>query len=77
MKHSSRHDPYLLTISEVAWLLGVDTDHISRAIRVGTLPTVRRRRRLLVPANALDHLADHGDQCTDTTAQQGVRGDAR
>jgi len=54
----------LLSISEVAWLLGIDESQVCRAIRVGLLPVVRRRRRLLVPAHALTHLAD-GDPCAD------------
>jgi len=52
----------LLSIPEVAWLLGVDTSRVCRAIRTGLLPVVRRRRRVLVPAHALAHLADTGDR---------------
>ena len=48
----------LLSIPEVAWVLGVDSSVVCRAIRVGLLPVVRRRRRVLVPAHALAHLAD-------------------
>lgn len=51
----------LLSIPEVAWLLGVDNSHVCRAIRTGLLPVVRRRGRVLVPAYALVHLADNGD----------------
>ncbi len=51
----------LLSIPEVAWLLGVDNSHVCRAIRIGLLPVVRRRGRVLVPARALVHLADNGD----------------
>jgi excisionase family DNA binding protein len=73
----STHSSCLLSISEVAWLLGVSTSHVCRAIRVGTLPVVRRGRRLLVPAQALAHLADHDDSCADPEqAGQVRRGDA-
>lgn len=51
----------LLSIPEVAWLLGVDNSRVCRAIRIGLLPVVRRRGRMLVPAHALVHLADSGD----------------
>ncbi len=51
----------LLSIPEVAWLLGVDNSRVCRAIRTGVLPVVRRRGRVLVPAHALAHLADKGD----------------
>ena len=51
----------LLSIPEVAWILGVDNSRVCRAIRIGLLPVVRRRGRVLVPARALIHLADSGD----------------
>lgn len=48
----------LLSIPEVAWLLGVNASHVCRLIRVGVLPIERRRSRVLVPAHTLAHLAD-------------------
>jgi excisionase family DNA binding protein len=45
-----------LTIKEAAWILGVDSSKISRAIRTGELPAVRRRSQLVVPAVALQRL---------------------
>jgi excisionase family DNA binding protein len=53
--------PALLSISEVAWLLGIDRSHVCRLIRVGSLPVVRRRSHVWVPAHVLVHLA--GDTC--------------
>jgi excisionase family DNA binding protein len=47
----------LLSIAEVAWLLGVDNSQVCRAIRLGRLPVVRRRGRVLVPAYVLAYLA--------------------
>jgi excisionase family DNA binding protein len=44
------------TIKEAAWILGVDSSKISRAIRTGALPAVRRRSQLVVPAAALQRL---------------------
>jgi uncharacterized protein len=55
--------PALLSIPEVAWLLGVANSQVCRMIRIGLLPVVRRRSRTLVPAHALAHLADVGDDC--------------
>ncbi len=49
--------PSLLSIAEVAWLLSVDNSQVCRAIRLGRLPVVRRRGRVLVPAHVLAHLA--------------------
>lgn len=51
----------LLSISQAAWLLGVNNARVCRAIRIGLLPVVRRRGRVLVPAHALAHLADSDD----------------
>jgi len=56
----SNRVPCLLSIPEVAWVLGVDNSVVCRAIRLGLLPVVHRRGRLLVPAHALVHLADGG-----------------
>jgi excisionase family DNA binding protein len=79
MKNSlTAHSSCLLSISEVAWLLGVDNSHVCRAIRVGMLPVVRRGRHLLVPAHALAHLALNEDPCAEPDQAQPVgRGDAR
>ena len=57
----SSSGPQLLSIAEVAWLLGVDNSWVCRAIRVGILPVVRRRNRMMIPASALAHLADTGE----------------
>jgi hypothetical protein len=51
----------LLPVADVAWLLGMDSSQVCRAIRLGRLPVVRRRGRVLVPARALAHLAGSGD----------------
>ncbi len=48
--------PALLSIPEVAWLLGVDNSHVCRLIRIGLLPIVRQRSRVLVPAHVVAHL---------------------
>lgn len=44
------------SIGETAWILGVDKSEVSRLIRVGLLPTIRRRSRLVVPTHALARL---------------------
>jgi excisionase family DNA binding protein len=56
----SNRPPYLLSIPEAAWVLGVDNSVVCRAVRLGLLPVVRRRRRVLIPAHALAHLANGG-----------------
>jgi len=45
-----------LSLGETAWILGVDKSEVSRLIRVGLLPTIRRRSRLIVPTHALARL---------------------
>ena len=46
----------VFSIRETAWILGVDRFEVCRLIRVGALPTIRRRSRLVVPAHALARL---------------------
>jgi predicted DNA-binding transcriptional regulator AlpA len=70
---SRNHSYQLLSISEVAWLLGVNDGRVWRAIRLGTLPVVARRGRLLVPAWALANLADDGEPCTGPVGRGGGR----
>lgn len=48
----------LLSIQQVAWLVGCSEASVCRAIRVGLLPVVWRRGRVLVPTQAIAHLAD-------------------
>jgi helix-turn-helix protein len=48
--------PALYTVEQAAWIAGVSTDRIYRAIRTGTLSPVWRRATCLVPATALAHL---------------------
>ena len=52
---SSRRSNYV-SVRQVAWLLGVPTSVVHRAIRVGTLPAVRRRSRLVVQENDVRRL---------------------
>jgi hypothetical protein len=45
----------LLSVSDVAWLLGSEA-RVWRAIRTGALPHVLRRGRMMVPASAVRRL---------------------
>jgi excisionase family DNA binding protein len=56
MPNSGRTDYY--TVEEAAWLLGIPRHKISKAIRTGAIPTVRRRSRPVVPAYVLQRLLD-------------------
>lgn len=56
MPNSGR--PQYYSVEEAAWLLGVPRSTISKAIRTGAIPTVRRRSRLVVPAYVLKRLLD-------------------
>jgi len=56
-KNVTNQVPRLLSIPEVAWLLGVDNSAVCRAIHAGVLPVVRRRGRVLVSGHVLAHLA--------------------
>lgn len=52
----SRSD--LISIAQVAALAGRSEASVRRAIRLGWLPAVRRRGRLMVPVCIIAHLAD-------------------
>lgn len=56
MPNSGR--PKYYSVAEAAWLLGVPPSTISRAIRTGAVPAVRRRSRLVVPDYVLKRLLD-------------------
>ena len=56
MPNSGR--PQYYSVEEAAWLLGVPRSTISKAIRTGALPAVRRRSRLVVPAHVIQRLLD-------------------
>jgi hypothetical protein len=43
-------------LAETAWLLGVPRAVVSRGIRVGEIPAVWRRSRLVVPAYVVKRL---------------------
>ncbi|MFE2750599.1 helix-turn-helix domain-containing protein [Actinosynnema sp. NPDC059335] len=44
------------TVRQAAWLLGVEPSTVHRAVRLGRLPVVWRRGRLVIPANVLVRL---------------------
>jgi hypothetical protein len=52
--------PAYYSLADAAWILGVDRDHVHRAIRVGTLRVERRRSRLVIPAVELRRVLDGG-----------------
>ena len=52
----------VFSIRETAWILGVDISEVCRLIRVGALPTIRRRSKLVVPAHALARLLPASDE---------------
>jgi excisionase family DNA binding protein len=84
MPHAGR--PAFYTVEQAAWILGVSTSRTYRAIRTGTLPTVRRHSRYQVPATALTQLlaeaADRSERGVPISPQKlqadrGVRRDNR
>lgn len=46
------------SVRQAAWILGISPSVVSRSIRLGTLRTVGRRGRRVVPASALVKLLD-------------------
>jgi excisionase family DNA binding protein len=64
MPHAGR--PALYTVKQTAWILGVPASRIHRAIRTGSLPTVRHRAQLQIPATAVAQLLAHTASPVDT-----------
>ena len=54
--HTSMPKQSYYSVREAAWLLGIDPSTASRAVRLGSLRTIRRRGRLVVPAAAVARL---------------------
>ncbi|MEV0054317.1 helix-turn-helix domain-containing protein [Saccharopolyspora shandongensis] len=48
--------PAYLTVRKAAWILSVDPSTISRAVRLGTLRTVQRNSRRVIPASEVVRL---------------------
>lgn len=62
--------PAYYTVRQAAWLLGIDRARVSRAVRLGTLRTVRRYGRPMVPASALVQLL--GERVDDGAESRGA-----
>ncbi|MGW1681395.1 helix-turn-helix domain-containing protein [Saccharopolyspora sp. NPDC002376] len=58
------------TVHKAAWILGVDPSTISRAIRLGTLRTVQRNGRRVIPASEVVRLLG---EPTNSETQDGGR----
>lgn len=52
--------PAFYSLADAAWILGVDTNEVHRAIRVGELRAERRRSRLVIAAAGLRRVLDGG-----------------
>lgn len=48
------------TVEEAAQILGISRSHAYECVRSGDIPSLRLRRRIVVPAHALDALARTG-----------------
>jgi hypothetical protein len=48
--------PAYYTVKKAAWILGKEPSTIARAVRVGTLPSVRHQGRCVIPTSALTRL---------------------
>ena len=59
--------PRLIAINQAARELSVSTDTIRRLIRTKRIPAVRVARRVMIPLDAIEHIARKG------TSDQGRR----
>lgn len=51
-----RGSPEFYSLRQAAWILGVTESEVCRLVRLGTLPAVRRRSRLVIQATTLSRL---------------------
>jgi excisionase family DNA binding protein len=68
---NERDRPIFYTVAEVARLLRVDPATIYRAIRADAFPAVRVRSRYVIPAHAVDQMAEQAAEtgaCVDVAA---------
>ena len=65
-------DRETLTVPEAARLLGVSRGLAYEAARLGTLPTIRLGRRLLVPRPALDRLLSGSAAAEETRTERDL-----
>lgn len=56
--HAGTEAPRFYSVAEVARMLGTSPVTLYRAIREGEFPAVRIRGRLIVPAKAIEAMAD-------------------
>ena len=57
MASSSLPDRLVLSVREVALVLGIGRNQAYAAVHRGEIPAIRLGRRLLVPREAVEHLA--------------------
>lgn len=51
--------PKTYTVEEAASLLGISRSHAYACVKTGELPSLRLRRRIVVPVHALDAMLEH------------------
>lgn len=54
--------PRTYTVEEAASVLGISRSHAYACARTGELPSLRLRRRIVVPAHALEMMLTTGDR---------------
>ncbi len=55
---SSPEKPRTYTVEQVAKILGISRSTAYECVRLGTLPSLRFRRRIVIPATSIERLLD-------------------
>ncbi|MEP6660553.1 MAG: helix-turn-helix domain-containing protein [Acidimicrobiales bacterium] len=64
---SSEVNPRTYTVEQVARILGISRSTAYECVRLGTLPCLRFRRRIVIPASAIERLLEGAGPIVDET----------
>ncbi len=64
---SSPEKPRTYTVEQAAGILGISRSTAYECVRLGTLPCLRFRRRIVIPASAIERLLEGAGPIVDET----------
>ena len=62
---ASPETPRTYTVEQVAGILGISRSTAYECVRLGTLPALRFRRRIVIPASSIERLLDGAGSIVD------------
>ena len=61
--------PRTYTVEQAAKIMGISRSTAYECVRLGTLPSLRFRRRIVIPANAIERLLDAAGPVADAVSE--------